>query len=165
MPPKIWAREARQKCKTVCEEDYSTMFYKKRGDTELNFSERMDSEVIDEPLLVQKSVVKREEVSQEEEHEADSVNYYFKEIAGVALLTREEEIDIAKRIEVGRNKVAMLVHRYPMIIQEVIHCKEQRKVLQLCERINHIAKKGYWNSDLAERCRRSSESSISKITR
>ena len=127
------------------------MFYKERSNTELNFSERMDSEVIDESLLVQKSLVKREEVSQEEEHEADSVNFYFREMAAVALLTREEEIDIAKRIEVGRNKVAMLVHRYPMIIQEVIHCKEQHKVLQLCERINHIAKKCCWNSDLVDR--------------
>lgn len=151
MPPEIWALEARKKCKTVGEEDYSTMFYEERSDKELNFSERMDSEVIDESLLVQKALAKRKEVSQEEEHDADSVNSYFKEMAAVALLTREEEIDIAKRIEVGRNKVAMLVHRYPMIIQEVIHCKEQRKVLQLCERINHIAKKGYWNSDLAER--------------
>ena len=71
------------------------MFYKERSDKELNFSERMDSEVIDESLLVQKSLVKREEVSQEGEHEADSVNSYFKEMAAVALLTREEERDIA----------------------------------------------------------------------
>jgi hypothetical protein len=41
------------------------MFYKERSDKELHFSERMDSEVIDESLLVQKSLVKREEVSQE----------------------------------------------------------------------------------------------------
>ena len=41
-----------------------------------------------------------------EGHENDSVNLYFKEMARFSLLTREEEIQIAKRIEISQEKVA-----------------------------------------------------------
>ncbi len=112
--------------------------------------EKKDSQVMDESVQVQESLFEKGQMSQEEEQEADSVNFYFKEMAATALLTREQEIEIAKRIEIGRNKVAMVVHRYPVIIQEVIHCKEQRNVLQICERIERIAKQGHWNSGLAQ---------------
>ena len=38
-------------------------------------------------------------------HENDFVHPYFKEVGRFSLLTREEEIQIAKRIEVGQEKV------------------------------------------------------------
>jgi RNA polymerase primary sigma factor len=42
----------------------------------------------------------------QEEHENDSVHPYFQEVKRVSLLTREEEIQIAKRIEISQKKVA-----------------------------------------------------------
>ncbi len=42
----------------------------------------------------------------EEAHENDAVRPYFQEVGRFSLLTREEEIQIAKRIEVGQKKVA-----------------------------------------------------------
>ena len=40
----------------------------------------------------------------EEGHENDSVHPYFQEVGRFSLLTREEEIQIAKRIEIGQKK-------------------------------------------------------------
>ena len=42
----------------------------------------------------------------EEGHENDSVHSYFQEMGRFSLLTREEEIQIAKRIEISQKKVA-----------------------------------------------------------
>ena len=42
----------------------------------------------------------------EEGHENDSVHHYFQEMGRFSLLTREEEIQIAKRIEISQKKVA-----------------------------------------------------------
>jgi RNA polymerase primary sigma factor len=42
----------------------------------------------------------------EEGHENDSVHHYFQEIGRFSLLTREEEIQIAKRIEISQKQVA-----------------------------------------------------------
>ena len=42
----------------------------------------------------------------QEGHENDSVHPYFQEVGRVSLLTREEEIQIAKRIEISKKKVA-----------------------------------------------------------
>ncbi len=42
----------------------------------------------------------------QEGHENDSVHPYFQEVGRVSLLTREEEIQIAKRIEISQKKVA-----------------------------------------------------------
>ena len=42
----------------------------------------------------------------EEGHENDFVHFYFQEVGRFSLLTREEEIQIAKRIEVSQKKVA-----------------------------------------------------------
>ena len=42
----------------------------------------------------------------EEGHEHDSVHSYFQEMGRFSLLTREEEIQIAKRIEISQKKVA-----------------------------------------------------------
>ena len=42
----------------------------------------------------------------EKGHENDSVHPYFQEVGRFSLLTREEEIQIAKRIEISQEKVA-----------------------------------------------------------
>ena len=91
------------------------------------------------------------EKSHEKEHEADAFSSYFDEMSGIPLLTKEQEIEIAKRIEIGRNKVAWLLHRYPTIVREVVHPESQRHVLRVCERIEGVAQQAYWTRELHER--------------
>ena len=61
----------------------------------------------------------------EEAHENDSVNPYFQEMGRFSLLTREQEIQIAKRIETGQKKLAQAVFHCPALIKEVIRFGEQ----------------------------------------
>lgn len=61
----------------------------------------------------------------EERQEHDLANPYFQEVGRISLLTREEEIQIAKRIEIGQNKIARAVLHCPIAIQEVFRFEEQ----------------------------------------
>jgi RNA polymerase primary sigma factor len=92
-----------------------------------------------------------EELPPEEEYQIDSFSLYLVEMSQIPLLSREQEVQIAKRIESGRNKIAQLVHRYPWIIQEVTHLKDREQVRQICERIDRIAEQARWDSGLPER--------------
>ena len=59
----------------------------------------------------------------------DSVRLYFKEMGAVPLLTRDEEIEIAKRIEAGEKEVLTSILEIPYgleIILEVVKELEQR---------------------------------------
>ncbi len=49
----------------------------------------------------------------------DPVRMYLKEMGSVSLLSREEEVEIAKRIEEGEQEVMQVVLNSPLIIQEV----------------------------------------------
>lgn len=51
---------------------------------------------------------------------SDPVRMYLREMGTVPLLTREGEVEIAKRIERGQNAVMKAVSRCPVVIQEVI---------------------------------------------
>ena len=50
----------------------------------------------------------------------DPVRLYLKEMGSVPLLSREGEIEIAKRIEDGKKEVAFVVFGMPLIIKEII---------------------------------------------
>ncbi len=55
----------------------------------------------------------------------DPVRLYLREMAIVPLLTREGEVEIAKRIERGRGRVLKAISRSPVCIQELIHIGER----------------------------------------
>jgi RNA polymerase primary sigma factor len=57
----------------------------------------------------------------------DPVRLYLKEMGSVALLSREGEIEIAKRIEEGKKDIAMAVFGMPMTIQYVMSLREKLK--------------------------------------
>ena len=57
----------------------------------------------------------------------DPVRLYLKEMGSVALLSREGEIEIAKRIEEGKKEIATLVFGMPMSIQFVLSLRDQLK--------------------------------------
>jgi RNA polymerase primary sigma factor len=96
----------------------------------------MGIEIIDG---VQKAIISKpklqktlEEVETEEKIEQvnfqkfnDPVMIYMREMGSFSLLNREEEIEIAKRIEEGEKEVADVVLNAPLIIREVISMGEK----------------------------------------
>ncbi|MBD0305955.1 MAG: RNA polymerase sigma factor RpoD [Nitrospiraceae bacterium] len=57
----------------------------------------------------------------------DPVRLYLKEMGSVALLSREGEIEIAKRIEEGKKDIASVVFGMPMTIEFVLSLREKLK--------------------------------------
>ena len=52
---------------------------------------------------------------------------YLKEMGSVALLSREGEIEIAKRIEEGKKDIASVIYGMPMTIEFVLALRDQLK--------------------------------------
>ncbi|MFY4730289.1 RNA polymerase sigma factor RpoD [Nitrospira sp. BLG_2] len=61
----------------------------------------------------------------------DPVRLYLKEMGSVALLSREGEIEIAKRIEEGKNDIASVIYGMPMTIEFVLALRDQLKNAQI----------------------------------
>ena len=57
----------------------------------------------------------------------DPVRLYLKEMGSVALLSREGEIEIAKRIEEGKKEIATAVFGMPMTIEYVLSLRDKLK--------------------------------------
>ncbi len=57
----------------------------------------------------------------------DPVRLYLKEMGSVALLSREGEIEIAKRIEEGKRDIAFVVYGMPMTIEFILELRDQLK--------------------------------------
>ena len=55
----------------------------------------------------------------------DPVRMYLREMGAVPLLTRDGEIEIARRIERGQNTVMKTLSRSPLVIQEVLNLAEE----------------------------------------
>jgi RNA polymerase primary sigma factor len=55
----------------------------------------------------------------------DPVRMYMREMGTVDLLTREGELELAKRIEEGQNQVAEALSRFPAVIEHFINSFEQ----------------------------------------
>src|ERR1041384_8593024 len=55
----------------------------------------------------------------------DPVRLYMREMASVALLTREGEIHLARRIERGKRRVVRAVSRSPICVEPLLHLGDQ----------------------------------------
>src|SRR3972149_9280559 len=98
-------------------------------DDVLMMFDEMDIDVVDDlqGLKVDEEKVLEKE-DEEEEWEVDTlgrvtdpVRMYLREMGSVALLTREGEVEIAKRIESGKREVLSVVLNCPMAVKEVIN--------------------------------------------
>ncbi len=99
-------------------------------DDVLMMFDEMDIDVVDDlqglKVEEEKGVEKEEDEGDELEMEAfgratDPVRMYLREMGSVSLLTREGEVEIAKRIERGKREVLSVVLNCPMAVKEVIN--------------------------------------------
>jgi len=99
-------------------------------DDVLMMFDEMDIDVVEDlqglKVEEEKAVEKEEEEGDELEIETlgkatDPVRMYLREMGSVSLLTREGEVEIAKRIESGKREVLSVVLNCPMAVKEVIN--------------------------------------------
>src|SRR6056297_1504763 len=94
----------------------------------------MDIEIVDSDDKV--SATKEDDSEEEEESEVeleagtlgrtnDPVRMYLREMGQVALLTREGEVEIAKRIEEGEALVTRVIMKTPIAFKEIISLGER----------------------------------------
>jgi len=60
-------------------------------------------------------------------HTDDPVRMYLREMGSIPLLTREGEVEIAKRIEEAQNQIIMAVIKNPLATTEVLHLRDKLK--------------------------------------
>ena len=88
-------------------------------------------EILEEPKDFEKKLEESEELIDLElpagvgEKINDPVRMYLREMGTVPLLTREGEVEIARRIERGQNTVLKSLFRAPLVIQEIIGMGEE----------------------------------------
>ncbi len=98
-------------------------------DDVLMMFDEMDIDMVDD---LQGLKVEEEKASEKEEEgdeldvetfgrATDPVRMYLREMGSVSLLTREGEVEIAKRIESGKREVLSVVLNCPMAVKEVIN--------------------------------------------
>ena len=101
-----------------------------RDEDALIMSDELDLDVVSEfpGLKVGDENVQAREEEEVVEYEpetfgkaADPVRIYLKEMGSFPLLTREGEVEIAKRIESGQREVLSVVLNCPIAIKEVIN--------------------------------------------
>src|SRR5689334_13742958 len=97
-------------------------------------------EILEEPKDFEKKLEESEELIDLElpagvgEKINDPVRMYLREMGTVPLLTREGEVEIARRIERGQNTVLKSLSRAPMVIQEIVAMGEEMAANQLSAR-------------------------------
>jgi RNA polymerase primary sigma factor len=83
---------------------------------------RIDFEKIDD---LKKSAEEEEDVEGGYSKSTDPVRMYLRKMGAVSLLTREGEVEIAKRIEEGERRVLEVVLNSPIAVQELSQLGEQ----------------------------------------
>jgi len=138
-------------------------------DDVLMMFDEMDIDVMDDMQALkveeEKALEKEEEEGDELEIESfgkanDPVRMYLRDMGSVSLLTREGEVEIAKRIESGKREVLSIVLNCPMAVKEVIHLANaiqtgKAEIREVTNEIDEeetspeeeqIQRRGFWNS-------------------
>ena len=139
------------------------MSYIEKWDIEGIFEEQTSfKDVVDNQTTHEKErLFKMQQLSQKKEYEDDPGDLYFKEMAKFPLLAREDEIQIAKQIEMNQGKLAQLMLRYPLIVLEVTNRKEQlelrlfsatmKRTAAFHKQLRLLKDLGQWDSALAKK--------------
>jgi RNA polymerase primary sigma factor len=98
-------------------------------DDVLMMFDEMDIDVVDDLQglkVEEEKALEKEEEGEELEMEGlgratDPVRMYLREMGSVSLLTREGEVEIAKRIESGKREVLSVVLNCPMAVKEIVN--------------------------------------------
>ncbi|HBR22031.1 MAG TPA: RNA polymerase sigma factor RpoD [Nitrospiraceae bacterium] len=77
-----------------------------------------------EDALEEEAVEEAREKPLLQDTEYDPIKVYLKEMSSVPLLTKAGEVEIAKRIESGRRKVAEIVFAFPFTVKKLIELGE-----------------------------------------
>ncbi len=72
-------------------------------------------------------------------YDGGSSDFYLNKMGEIALLTQEEEAQIAKQVAMGQGKIIQVVFRYPGILQEVTHPTEHDQSRRISEMTNRVA--------------------------
>jgi len=89
------------------------------------------AETVDESAAAEVAAVALATVDKELGRTTDPVRMYMREMGTVGLLTREGELDIAKRIEEGQNEMLTAMVRYPAVVASFFDVFEQIKKEEL----------------------------------
>ncbi len=100
------------------------------GDDEMNLGRRpQQSEAPERPSVAPASVPPK---GDDELYKSnDPVRMYLRKMGSVALLTREGEVEIAKRIEQGENEVLESILNSPVTVREILDLGERLKTHKL----------------------------------
>ena len=90
----------------------------------------------------------------------DPVRMYLRKMGSVSLLTREGEVEIAKRIEDGENKVLNTILQSPIAVQEIVKLGEKVKLRKV--RLKDVVRdaddeEGYNEEEVRKRIERLTE--------
>ena len=66
------------------------------------------------------ATVQRQGASGEALYSGDPVRVYLREMGAVPLLTRQREVDLARRMERGKDRILRAISRSPLIVAEVL---------------------------------------------
>ncbi len=110
------------------------------GEMDIEIVDSADSERYQKARETEEASEESEEAEEAEENEKeidltpgalsrtdDPVRLYLKEMGSVALLSREGEIEIAKRIEDGKTDIAMAVFGLPMTVEFILSLRDKLK--------------------------------------
>ena len=115
--------------------------------------------------ITQKTTIYEPDVATAEEAAADSkpalfdktidpLRTYLREMGGVALLTREQEVAIAKRIERGHFRTLKTVSRCPLVLKELIIVgKALRQGVRSIKEVVHFSEEELTDEKLEETTR------------
>ncbi|MGB1990273.1 MAG: RNA polymerase sigma factor region1.1 domain-containing protein, partial [Cycloclasticus pugetii] len=85
------------------------------------------AQTVDESAAAEVAAVALATVDKELGRTTDPVRMYMREMGTVGLLTRQGELDIAKRIEEGQNEMLAAIVRYPAVVDRFFDVFEKIK--------------------------------------
>ncbi len=116
--------------------DASYSFEENRFESSLHNNSTQNGSVQDENGTSQKSIKQK---TKSRGSDQDPIRSYLHDIAGHSLLSKDEELDIAKQIKKGRRIIAKAIIDCPLMLREVINLGEkiQKGILSINDVTNY----------------------------